>query len=396
MIPKNDVVGSFFANRLTRQIRELYSATLILDLATAMISIFEPVFVFVYFNKYYTLATALQYMALFYLAVYVLYFFWMPLGAKFAKRFGYENSIALASIFQIIFYFSLFAVNRSPWAIIVAVIFYGIAKTFYWPAYHVNFAKNCSMEERGREISNLAALQSFVFVVGPLIGGLILEYYGFKVLFIVVSILILASNIPMLVTKEVFEVKGYSYFSAYRRLWQGIKDGRVLAFFGFGEEWIVLNIWPIFIFLTAKDYLGLGVISAVSIFITTLVVLFVGRMADRGNKILILRWGSIFYFFSWLLKVLARTALGVTLLDVYSRVAKNFIAVPLTASLYGDAHHSSAMDKVIFFEMSLVLGKIMAILACIVALYFFDPGWNSMFILAGVFTLFYLLFNKKR
>jgi hypothetical protein len=149
-------------------------------------------------------------------------------------------------------------------------------------------------------------------------------------------------------------------------------------------------------FLLANDYLGLGIISAVSIFVTTIVLLFVGRMTDKGNKTLILRWGSIFYFFSWLLKVLARTAIGVTLLDIYSRVAKNFIAVPLTAGLYGDAHQSSAMDKVIFFEMSLVIGKISAILACLAILLVASPGWNSMFITAGIFTLFYLLFNKKR
>lgn len=396
MIPKIDIVGSFFAQRLTRQVRELYSTTLILDLAVSMIAIFEPAFLYLYFSKFFSLTATLQCVALFYLAVYLVYFFLMPVGAKFARRFGYENSIAIASIFQIIFYLSLFSINLFPPAIFLASVFYGVAKTFFWPAYHSNFAKFSSTGEQGRQLSNLYALESIVFISGPLLGGLILNFFGFKVLFVVVSILLLASNIPMLITKEVFDPKTYSYLDSFRRLWQGVKDRRVFSYLGFGEEWIALTMWPIFMFLTAKDFLGLGIISSSSIFVTTLVILFVGRLADKNNKITILRWGAIFYFFSWLLKILARTATGIVMLDIYSRISKNFIALPLTAGLYDDAQQASTMDTVMFFEMSLVIGKIVAILACLLVLFVSTPGWNSMFILAGLFTLFYLLFNRKK
>jgi len=390
-----NLVQSLFAHRLTRQVRELWTSTLILDLAVSMVTIFEPVFLFVLFSRYYDLKSTLELISMFYLAIYLAYFFVVPLGAKFAKWFGYENSIAIASLFQIGIYFSLFAANHSLLFIYSAIVAYIIAKALYWPAFHSNFARFSTDGEQGREISNLWALESFVYVMGPVLGGLIIEFFGFRVLFIIVSALILVSNIPMLVTKEVFEVRPFPYWPAIKRLFARENLKQLAARLGYGEEWIYLVIWPIFMYLIAEDYLGLGLISATSTFLATLLLLFIGRLTDKSNKQRILRLGTIFYFFGWLLKILARTPVGVLILDTYSRVAKNSISLPVVASIYRDAQKSSVMNTIVFFEMSLVIGKVLAIILCLVLLQLFSPGWNSLFILGGFFTLLYLFFKLK-
>lgn len=388
-------IPSFFATRLTRQVRELWASTLIIDLSASMVSIFEPVFLYVIFSKIYTLQTSLMYVALFYLAVYIPYLFAVPLGAKFAKRYGYEISIAVSSIFFISLYFSLFAANSSIWFLFPAVIAYVLQKLFYWPAFHANFARFGADGEQGREVGNLWALQSLIYIIGPLIGGLILQFFGFRVLFIVVSLLTLASNLPMLITKEYFEVTPFYYFKAWKRLFSKENRRHFLAQLGYGEEWIVLCIWPIFIFLIATDYLGLGIISALSTLVATIVLIIVGRLTDKNDKQAILKFGTIFYFFSWLLKLVSRTPLGIIFLDTYSRVAKNTVALPITASVYHDAQDVSVMGTIVFFEMSLVIGKILAILGCMIILSIFTPGFNAMFILGAAFTLFYFLFKLK-
>lgn len=388
-------ITSLFAKRLTRQIRELYSATLILDLAVSMVSIFEPVFLYVFFSKTLPLKETLESIVYFYLALYALYFFLVPFGAKFARRFGYENSIALASLFQIVLYFSLFIMNQFPWAVAVAVVVYAIAKCLYWPAFHANFARFSADGEQGREISNLYALESFIYIVGPLIGGLILESFGFKVLFVAVSILMLASNIPMLVTKEIFEPKSFPYFKTYRKFFKKENRKKFFAHFGYGEEWIVLVLWPIFMYLAANDFLGLGIISAVSTLTATAVLLFIGRWTDKRGKTMVLKFGVVLYFFSWLFKILTRNYLGIILLDAYARITKNSVSIPITAGLYKDAQHGSVMEEIVFFETALVAGKIIAMLCALLILQIFVPGWNSLFILGALFTLFYLLFNNR-
>jgi len=387
-----NVLTSFFARRLTMQVKELYSSTLILNFAISMVTIFEPVFIYLLFIDKYGLSKTLQLVMFFYLGVYVLYFLLLPLGAKFSRRFGFEHSIAVSTVFTALFYFSLFISSYNIYFIFLAIIFYALWKMFYWPAYHSDFALFSVDGEHGRQISNLIVLESMVYIVGPLIGGFILKFSNFNILFIVASILMILSNISMLITKEKFEPADFSYFGAFTRLFKRENLKKLLALVGFGEELIALTIWPIFIYVALKDFLGLGVITSVSIFVTTIIFLYIGKMADKNDGRWLLKFGVILYFFSWLLRLVTRSVLGVFLVDAYSRVSKQAISIPVTAMTYKRAHNTSVMKTILFFEMSLVLGKIITIIATIILLQFFTPGWNSVFILSALMTLLYLFF----
>ena len=328
----------------------------------------------------------------FYLGVYIIYFFILPLGAKFARQFGYEHSIAISTVFTALFYLSLFGAAQNIYFIFASIIIYALWKMFYWPAYHCDFAHFSAQGEQGRQISNLLVLESAVFILGPLFGGLILEFFGFNILFILAALLMILSNVPMLITKEQFEPSSFSYIRAYRRLFRKANRRKMLSLLGFGEELIVLTIWPIFIYMTVKDFLGLGVITSISILVTTIIFLYIGRATDKGDGKWLLRYGVIFYFFSWLLRLITRGVAGVFLVDAYSRLAKQSVAIPLTAITYKDAQNTSIIKTVLFFEMSLVLGKIITCVLAIILLQFFMPGWNSLFIMSALISLLYLLF----
>lgn len=387
-----NIFSLFFAKRLTQQVKELFSSTIILNLGISAITIFEPVFLYLFFSNAFGAARALQLVLVFYLAVYVLYFLVLPLGAKFARKFGYEHSIALSTVFTALFYLSLYGFNRFSWLAYPAIIFYVAWKMFYWPAYHADFARFSSDGEQGRQISNLSVMLSMVYVLGPLVGGLILEYFGFKVLFVVVAILMIVSNVPMLITKEEFTPVPFSYRDAFRRLFAPRNRRKFWTNFGFGEEVIVLVVWPIFIYLAVGDFLGLGFFSAISVFVTSLTILFVGRIVDKSDRRVVLRFGAIFYFFSWVFRLLARSVLGIFAVDAYSRIAKEPIGLSVVASTYENAQDGSVMNTILFFEMSLVFGKIVALILALILLQIFAPGWNALFILAAIFSLFYLLF----
>lgn len=387
------IIVSFLPCHMRRQVRELYSATIILNFAIAMVSIFEPVFLFTLFIKKYDLSTTLSFILLFYLAVYLAYLFCVPLGAKFARKFGYEISIAIGCVFTALFYFCLFASSQYIGLIFIAIILYVLWKMFYWPAYHGDFAKYSVDGEQGREIGNLTILEALVYVAGPVVGGLILQFYGFKALFIVAAIVMILSNIPMLLTKEKLSPQPFDYWGAFRRLFARENRRKFMSLLGFGEEFVVLIIWPIFMFVIIKDYLDLGVITAVSTLVTLLIYLYIGKLTDKKGHGVLLRVGEVAYFFVWMLRSVASSVGGILLLDTTSRLSKQAIAVPLTATTYERAQDNSIMDEVTFFEMSLVVGKIIAMVLCLVLVALFTPAWSAMFILAGVMSLFYLLFR---
>ena len=378
---------NFVAAKISRQVSELFASNLIITLATAMVAIFEPIYLYV---QGFSLVQILY----FFLAVYVAYFLLVPLGAKFARRFGYEKAMYLASPFLIGYYAFLYLIPTGQEFIYLAIAALVLQKMFYWPAYHADFARFGRSDERGREVGNLLLITSLVAIVAPLIGGLVVENWGWATLFVAVSILILASNLPMVTTPEKFKPKPFSYWHAYRRLFYAENRRNFFGFLGFGEELIVLVIWPVFIYTIVSDFLSIGSLVAGATLVTTLVLLYVGRMTDSSAKTSrrsLLKIGSIFYAAAWWLRLLALTPLAVFLVDTLSRITKNVIIVPMMAMTYDHAGETSVMKTVVFFEMSLVVGKILAILISLAALEFLPNSFAAMFVIAALMALLYSL-----
>ncbi len=378
------IFRSFLASHLTAEVRELYASVAILDFAISAVMIFEPIYL-------YSLGYSLTQILYFWLAVYVVYFFLVPLGAKIAERKGFEHSIFYASIFLVLYYSCLFGVAQRPELIYWAVLALACQKMLYWPAYHANFATYSFDQEQGRQVSNLMAVDSLVYILGPLMGGVLIELAGFKVLFVVVCFLIIMSNIPMLITPEKFVPKKVPYWQSYKNLFKAENRRRVLSYLGYGEELIVVVIWPIFISIFFKDYFSIGSLAALSTLISTLLIFYVGRSTDKQDKHQVLRFSTIIYALVWTLRLIARTPLGVFLIDSLSRLSKQSLSIPLVSLTYQKARENGVMSSVLIYEMSIVFSKILAALLGIAVLQLWAGSFAGVFAVAGLFTLLYSL-----
>jgi len=374
----------YFANGLSRQVKELFWSTAILDFAASAVGIFEPIYL-------YTLGFSIQKIIIFYIAIYAIYFLIVPLGGKIARTQGYEHSILYSTPFLVLYYLSLFAIPYHPFFIASAIIALALQKTLYWPGYHADFARFGEDGKRGREISNLAVLDSLVAILGPVFGGVIIAMTSFKVLFIIVSFLILVSNIPLLTTGEKFVPVPFSYKDAFRRLARSENRRRLFAYIGYGEEFITGLLWPIFIFLVIKEYISVGFLISASILLTTVLTLYIGRITDVESRHGVLKVGVIFTFFTWLLRILVVSGIGIFMADSLYRISRGAIGVPLMALTYERAKKTSVMKSIIFFQMALALGKLIIGVAALILLFFFPNSWTAIFILAAAMTLLYAL-----
>lgn len=378
-------LSHYFPRHLAPQLRELYATIGILNLAIAAIMIFEPIYLL---ERGYHLSGVI----FFYLGVYLTYFFIMPLGAKVALRFGYNKSIIFSSLFLIGYYLSLLGLSYSPIFVITAIPAFAVQKALYWPGYHSEFARYGDSHEEAREVSTREVIDMIGFVIGPFFGGLILYFSNFNTLFIIACLLVLVSNLPLLMTPEVFTPGALSYFDSYRRLVEPENRRVVLSFLGYGEEFIVLILWPIYMFAFMGSFLSLGSLVATATLLTAAIILYVGRLADHTNKRQVLRVGSILYAFVWAMRVFVSTVLGIFLVDALSRLTKKILAVPQMAIIYArgrETHH--IMRNSLMFEMSLVLGKILAMIAIVIVFTFWPlSAWPIIFIVAALFTLLYM------
>lgn len=376
----------YFPRHLSVQLREFYLTIGILDFAVAAVTIFEPIYLF-------QLGYSIPAIILFYLGVYILYFVTLPLGAKVALSYGYSKSIVTSSFFYILYYGALFGLAYSSAFIILAVFSLAAQKILFWPSFHAEFARYGNDHEEAREVSARTVIDIAVSVAGPLFGGVILALSNFPTLFFVVGTLILLSNIPILTIPENFTIAEFSYRKAYQRLWSPEYRRLSAAFLAYGEEFIVLILWPLYMYTFIEDLLSLGSLVAATTLITMTAVLYMGRVTDHGNKRIILKISSFSYAAVWLGRLFISSVMGVFIADTLSRLTKRLLEVPLLSILYTRArakHH--IMRHAVLFEMSLVVGKILAmIIALVIFVLWPSAAWPIVFIIAALFTLLYSL-----
>ncbi len=324
----------------------------------------------------------------------------MPLGAKFARKKGYELGLFIGTFLYIAFYVSLFMIAWYPILFYISPVIYALQKMFYWPSYHADFARFTDDKEEGREISAMTVASSLVYIVGPILAGFIIYEWGYGALFTLASIIFLSSNIATLITKEKFKPAGFSYKDAYKVLFSKENRQAFWAYAGYGEELIVLVVWPVFISIVISNMFDLGMIVTLATLVTTVVVLYIGKLSDSKNKRKILSLGSVFYSLAWFFRIFVVNTVGVFFVDTMSRLGKNVVAIPLVALTYEQAKDveshkkRSVMSRVVFFEMSLVMGKLLAIvLVYILTSIIVDEAlaFKITFILAGGMSLLYML-----
>jgi hypothetical protein len=77
-------------------------------------------------------------------------------------------------------------------------------------------------------------------------------------------------------------------------------------------------------------------------------------------------------------------------IDSLSRVGKEMVFIPLSTVTYQRAESSQIMPYVIFFEQSLAIGKLLAVLLGFL-IFTLTGSFLAVFILAGLFSLLYVL-----
>lgn len=374
----------YFKTGLNTQLRELYLTAALMDFASAAITLFEPIYLW-------TLGYRLPEIMLFYLIVYGSYFFLVPMGGKFLARFGPERSIMISTVWLVGYFAALITIGENPTMLYIAPIFFALQKSFYWPAYHFDFIRFSQKQERAAEFSGLWTVTMVMYVLGPLVGGIIVKNYGFQPMFIGAAVIILFSSFPMFLKRVDAKIEAFSYWKSLvlpfrRRYWRN-----TLGYLGFGEELLGMTVWSIFVFLIYGDLFEVGALGGIAALITSVVTLIIGKVADRYSKKRVLVVSSLIQFFVWLSRLVFRSPAGVFAADVGGRTSHNSVFVSMTALTYDRAHDDDYSWHGVYYEQGFAIAKTLMAIVVVVIATSADP-FNTIFILGAIWSTFYWLF----
>jgi|SRR3989344_1272141 len=378
----------YFTTHPSREVKEVYWFTIISNMALSMVFIFEPIYL-------YTLGYSLTKIMVFYLLVYSSYLFLITFGAKFAGRFGYKHAIFLSNIFFVAYWFTLYGIKFHPWLFFVSPIFFAMQKSLFWPAYDADIALFSAKGQRGREVGMLTSLVQIAFIAGPLVGGMISEKFGFMVLFIASSALIMLSTYPLFSSPEIYSPHQFTFGKLLEMLRK--YRSNFFGYWGFAEDLMIMSLWPVYMFMVIGNFENIGIVSTIATVIGTVVMLYVGRLIDKqGGRHRIIFESSVVYAATWILRFLSQGVALVLGFDILTKALKNILNVPINSLTYENASTDGpdhAVAYSVFFEFSLAVGKVITSLASILILSLTNNIY-LVFAFAGILTMFYGFLRK--
>ena len=338
-----------------RELNELYVSIAIRAFALSLIGLFIPIFLL-------TAGYSLTLTLIFFAATTITHVIFTFPAAKIASRFGFKHAILFSSPILILAHLGLYGLDVFQWLFYPTAIFFGISSALFWIGYHVDFAKFSDKKRRGREVGFSRVVSILFYSAGPVIGGSLILIVGFKVIFLAVSILLMASAIPLFMSKDIHSQTKLSLKGTFKK--RSIKD--TLAIAGFGAERAAYVLWIIFIFFTVlgEQYTLLGSVVSLSLLLGAIFIFIIGKFSDSYRR-LVLRVGAISNALVWFFKSLVSTGPQVFLVDAFYGATQSMMLVPFDAISYDKANKQGIIRYLIYREMVLNTARFMVLIAMI-------------------------------
>lgn len=247
---------------------------------------------------------------------------------------GVKHCLALSYIASTFSFFLLAISDTSVPMILGVLASSALGQSLYWDSRHMHSASVLPKKSTGKSVSAIFVLVLIATALGPLIGGVITQQFGFKTTLVVSSAIILVAVIPLLMSKDnyfVIKRKRRSKPTPRRHL----LANAAMVFDGGSSE----SLWPLFIFLLIGSMSSLGMIISLGLILTILITTFVGRYTDKGYGKSFVLGASLGRSITHTLRVSVTTIFGAIVVNVIGEIASSFKVTPYTSYYYKHARH---------------------------------------------------------
>jgi len=115
------------------------------------------------------------------------------IAGRYADKIKENELIVVIGYLMIAFGFLLYLFVDSIWFLFVIQIIIGFGEAIYSPAFDALYSKHIAETKAGRQWGAWESMNYFTCAAGAAIGGLIVAYFGFNAIFIIMTLLCLAS-----------------------------------------------------------------------------------------------------------------------------------------------------------------------------------------------------------
>ena len=360
--------------------------------ALSLVNIFIPIYLFLEAQSYFgnDIIIGLYGVAAYYFIDRLAALIFTVPAAQFIFHFGFRGSIFLSNFFLVLTLVFLNAAAHNPIYFILAAVAGGAVTPFYWIAYHTIFAGDGIIDNFGQEISRANIISSLAYVIGPGLGGVIIVFYGFPVLFVSALLIVLLSGLPFLFAPNLPQKNHpVSYPEILEWLKNPSHQNEEIAYFGRHIFEIVGGFfYPIFMFLIAKSFERIGFLTSLSFLLGIIATYFAGLAGDKYKGPWLLKFGSLVTFFIWLGRSLTTQFWQLATLDLSMKSLGAFYSVPFDSMTYQRSRNKDENVLTFITAREIIVSFVYFLTFFIVGLIIpFDWRWKGIFGLAALGSL---------
>lgn len=382
---QNHQIYNFLQNK---ELNALYFSYGLINFALGMVMLFVPIYL-------YKLGYSISWILIYFFIMQASFVIFAYRGALVFSKYGVKHTFAIAVVIQIIFLFGLKLLPDFRWLFYILPIVYAFKVMLYAYSFHVNFILHSDKKNRGKEVSMAQAAALVGGLLSPFIGGLLINFLGFNVLFLVATFFLIVSLIPLMFFKEEYEKISFDKNNLYKGIFKRENLPKTLSFSGYAIEDLIGGvIWPLFLFVSFLKVESIGLVTSLIALLTFLTFYFVGRITDKRDKKQLLKIGTILYFFGWIARLFVSGFFSLLFVDTYKDISSRILQIPWTAYSYDLAAKSDYFKFIVQREITYDLSRVIFMPFLILIFIINYHPFVLSFILAALASLFYVTLSK--
>lgn len=342
---------------LKSELGEFYIHLLIQSVAASTIAIFVPIQLL---NNGFSLSEVF----IFLLIQWSIHSLFSPLAGIIINKIGIKEVIFVRTFFMCTAFIALSTIKyftHTHLIAAIAAILLGSASILYGLSIYSIFAKFMPEETRGKETNRFLNLTRISTAVGPLIGGIISMQWGFEILAVSVSLIMIISAIPLILISKNINHPGFCLKSFFGHLKEEKKNLISLNIYGI-KMFIFYILLPIIIYLSGKSTLSLGLFISIITIFNFIITKIINSIVNKKDSLNLVRFGAyitaaFLLIFGFFLK-----ENHIIYLALFSGLVAKLIDIPFESYIFSRA---KKLDLPVSFfsykEFSLLPGRIFII-----------------------------------
>lgn len=323
-----------------RELDELYFSIFIKTLARSLVLIFIPIYLV-------SRGFSIRFIALFYLLEFIGMAVATPLGLWLNSRIGVKKTMIIADVLFVVYMLAVNAIGEVNWYFLVPTMIFALSSGLFWAAYHVDFTTNADHRAEGKEISFVKSVIVLGSALGPFFGSLVIVGASFTTSFIVASVMVLISAIPLLMTPD-FKTPRPKF--SWSRLKHADDAPKARSYIAFGIMQLTNEtFWPLFIFVVLKSVLDVGLVFSLTALLIVVVLIWFGRRVDRRPRQSLIA-GVWLHAPSWIARIFLTSPVGFFLTNTYGQLSYQIMDTAFEKVVYSEAKTTHDITNYFLFR----------------------------------------------